>query len=153
MSSHSSSPALLQGNHPKAANSHSPYHVLAQITSALSESTNKLTATHAEFVKVQKSIYKTGAEVSGLLSSVKTGIQVEELGLDNVGDSWKEYRKFDKPVTTNEPTKQPPRSNPTSSSNQSGNKERKPRVAENIYKANATGTNSGINESDPIIID
>lgn len=153
MSSHSLSPAVLQDNHPRATSSHSPYHVLAQITAGLAEATDKLTATHSEFVQTQKNIYKTGAEVSGLLSSVKTGIQVEELGLDSVGDSWKEYRKFKTPETKIEPAKQPPRATPASNTNQSDNKERKPVVADNIYQANAASTSSGTNESDPIIID
>lgn len=147
---HSSSLALSQGHQSNPANSHSPYHVLAQLTAGLAECTKTLTATHVEFVETQKSIYKTGAEISGLLSSVKTGIQVEELALDNVGDSANSYKIAEEAIIGTEPVKKGVNN---SSSGPSSSRTRRSRATDNIYKANTDKVDFGSNESDPIIID
>lgn len=152
MTLHSSSPALSQGHQSNTANSHSPYHVLAQLTAGLAECTKALTATHVEFVETQKSIYKTGAEISGLLSSVKTGIQVEELALDSVGDSANSYKNVEEAIIDTEPVKKGVNNNSGSNGHSSG-RTRRSRATDNIYNANTNKIDFGSNESDPIIID
>lgn len=60
----------------------SPYHVLAQLASAISTTTSSLVQTHQEFVSQQASVYSTGVTIRSVRRDVKVGIEIDELELE-----------------------------------------------------------------------
>lgn len=66
-------------------NSPSPYHVLAQLTSAISQTASQLISTHQEFTIDQVQVFKTGVSLKSTLRDVRTGLEVEALGIADEG--------------------------------------------------------------------
>lgn len=139
-------PSDLAANYStSAAVHHSPYHVLAQLASAIHDTTAALAATHQEFVTQQARAFATGVSLQAVARDVRAGVDVEQLALVE-GDV--DGGGLDRLRVRNGGDVDDPRG--ASGGAAGGARPKSERGTDSIYQANKK---KGISESDPIVIE
>lgn len=165
-------PRDLVGNYSaSAAVQHSPYHVLAQLTAAISSTAETLLGTHQQFVAQQAGVFEAGVGLRSVVRDVQAGIEAEKLALvvpevdgnaagafegedEDVESATNGHKSRDVSASAGQTqqgqNKRKKLSTPTGAAAATAPKDTNKNGTSSIYSAN---NSRGVSDTDPIVID